>query len=191
MRQPPHDKSVFPVPVSDSTRGRAPSAQAADDQSILLPICAIFRRFLKKRGLKFTTERAVILDTLLTKDSIFEADQLLAEIQQLGHRVSRATVYRTIKHLVEAGIIQEVLLDSHQSHYQLIYGRKPADHLVIVDSGEMIEFYSPQLVALRDRICREHGLQPVGHRFLIYGVRPDHSPAQSDETSDSSDPASN
>jgi len=154
-----------------STMKMNPSTNA-DDPSILLPICAIFRRFLKKRGLKFTTERAVILDTVLSKDSVFEADQLLAEVQQLGHRVSRATVYRTIKHLVEAGIIQEVLLDSRQSHYQLIYGRKPTDHLVVADSGEMIEFYSPELVAIRDRICREHGLQPVGHRFLIYGIRP-------------------
>lgn len=143
---------------------------ATSDTSIVQPLCAIFRRFLKKRGLKFTAERASILDAVLSKDSVFEVDQLMFEMHQAGHRVSKATIYRTIKHLVEAGIIQEVLLDSRQAHYQLIYGRKPMDHLVCVETGDIIEFHDDELAKLRDRISRQHGYRAVGHRFLIYGV---------------------
>ncbi len=142
----------------------------SSDNAILEPLCAIFRRFLKKRGLKFTAERATILDTVLSKDGVFEVDELLFEMHQAGYRVSKATIYRTIKHLVEAGIIQEVLLDSRQAHYQLIYGRKPMDHLVCVDSDEIIEFHDDALIEIRDRIAKQHGLTAVGHRFLIYGV---------------------
>ncbi|MBI1369351.1 MAG: transcriptional repressor [Planctomycetes bacterium] len=144
----------------------------AGDALIVAPLCSIFRRFLKKRGLKFTSERAMILDAVLAKDGLFEAEQLMFEMHAAGHHVSKATIYRTIKHLVEAGIIQEVLLDSKLAHYQLIYGRKPTDHLVNMDTDEVIEFHSPELEALRDQICREHGLEPAGHRLIIYGVKP-------------------
>ncbi len=147
-----------------------PPTPAGSDSTIVQPLCAIFRRFLKKRGLKFTTERALILDTVLSKEGVFEVDQLLFEMHEAGHRVSKATIYRTIKHLVEAGIIQEVLIDSRQAHYQLIYGRKPTDHIVNVDNDQMIEFYSPQIAKLIEQVCREHGLKPVGHRLLVYGT---------------------
>jgi Fur family ferric uptake transcriptional regulator len=145
-----------------------PDAAMTDEPLIVTPLCSIFRRFLKQQGLKFTTERAVILDAVLAKDGVFEVDELMFEMRQQGHRVSKATIYRTIKHLVEAEIIQEVLLDSRQAHYQLVYGREPADHLVNVDTDEIVEIHSDELTAIRDRICAEHGVQAVGHRFLIY-----------------------
>ena len=148
-------------------------AKADTQDAIIQPLCAIFRRFLKKRGLKFTGERATILDAVLAKDGVFEVDQLMFEMHQAGYRVSKATIYRTIKHLVESGIIQEVLLDSRQAHYQLIYGRKPMDHLVCMETGRIIEFHDDELAKIRARIARQHGLKAVGHRFLIYGVSPD------------------
>lgn len=136
-----------------------------------MPLCSIFRRFLKKRGLKFTSERAQILDSVMAKEGLFEAEQLLFEMRTAGHRVSKATIYRTIKHLVESGIIREVLLDSKQAHYQMVYGKKPSDHLVNLSTDEVVEIYCPELAAIRDKVCRERGLEPVGHRFLIYAVR--------------------
>ena len=143
-----------------------------EETPIFIPLCSIFRRFLKKRGLKFTTERALILDAVVSKDDeIFEAEKLLYGMYGAGHRVSKATIYRTLKHLVEAHILREVLLDSKIAHYQLIYGKKPKDHLVCVDDDAMTEFFSPELVELRDKIARQHGLEAVGHRFLIYAVR--------------------
>ena len=140
------------------------------ETTILAPLCSIFRRFLKARNLKYTAERSQILDAVLGKNGLFQAEQLMFEMRRDGHRVSKATIYRTLKHLVEAGIIQQVLLDSKQAHYQLVYGKKPTDHLVNVEDDKVIEFHSPQLVKLRDKICREHDLDPVGHRFLFYAV---------------------
>ncbi len=142
------------------------------DQPIHLPMCAIFRRFLKKRGLKFTPERAKTLDVVLTKHGVFEADELLFEIRAAGHRVSKATIYRTLKHLLEAGLITEVLIDSRQSHYRLSINKEPKGHLVCLESNRIIEFSSDELTAIRDRICEKHGFEPVSHSFVIYGVSP-------------------
>src|SRR5665213_4205525 len=60
------------------------------------PVCAIFRRYLHGEKLKFTPERAMILDAVLRKTALFEAEQLAVDLKQLAHRVSRATVYRTL-----------------------------------------------------------------------------------------------
>ena len=76
---------------------------------IIEPLCAVFRRSLKDVGLKYTPERAQILDTIIELDGLFEADQLLEEVKGKGFRVSKATVYRTLKLLEDSGIIHREL----------------------------------------------------------------------------------
>ncbi len=156
-------------------------AAPADDQMIL-PLCAIFRRFLKRQGLKFTTERALILDAVLSKPGVFEADELLQEMRAADHRVSKATIYRTLKHLLEAKIISEVLIDSRQAHYRLSFGKEPKGHLVCVETNRIIEFSTNELTKLRDSLCKEHGFEPVSHRFVIYGISPEAQQAEQAET---------
>lgn len=137
------------------------------------PLCAVFRRTLKSEGLKYTPERAQILDTILRFDGLFEVDQLLEAVRGAGFRVSKATIYRTIKLLQDAGIIQQVLFHKEQSHYQLIYGSRPNDLLIRRDTGEVTIVDIPELIEIRDRICREHGLTPEGHRFQIFAAGPE------------------
>lgn len=138
---------------------------------IFEPLCAVFRRKLKAEGLKYTPERAQILDTIIRFPGLFEAEELLTAVKKAGFRVSKATIYRTIKLLTEAGIIQRVLFDEEQSHYQLVYGKRPNDLLIRVDTRQVEVIDVPELIELRDRICRERGLEPEGHRFQIFAVR--------------------
>eukprot|EP00752_Nemacystus_decipiens_P016091 g14387.t1 len=154
--------------MSTSQANTAP----ADDFTFTPPMCAIFRRFLKRKGLKFTTERAMILDAVLGKDGVFEADELLTEMRDADHRVSKATIYRTLKHLMESKIIKEVLIDSTRAHYQLAFGQKATGHLVCLETNQIIEFPTEQLDALMNKICKEHGYEPLSHRFVIYGSSP-------------------
>lgn len=149
------------------------------DFQIIEPLCAVFRRKLKAEGLKYTPERARILDAIIGMDGLFEAEQLLAAVRTDGFRISKATVYRTIRLLQEAGIIQRIPIGEDQAHYQLIYGRRPNDLLIRLDAeeeqdsaGVRIEALEiPELIDLRERICRERGLEAQGHRFLIFAVR--------------------
>ena len=157
------------------------------DVAVIEPMCAVFRRHLKSLGQKYTPERAQILDVLLRMDDIFEADRLLDEMRRRGYRVSKATIYRTIKLLQDAGIIQQVLLDSEQAHYQLVYGRKPRDLLIRVDTNQVHAIEVPELVAIRDRICQELGLKPEGHRFQIFAVDPNHQQDLDTSTDDPDD----
>lgn len=159
-----------------------PTTAPPTDDQIFLPVCAIFRRFLKRKGLKFTTERALILDAVLARDEVFEADELLREMREADHRVSKATIYRTLKHLLEAKIISEVLIDSRQAHYRLSFGREPKGHLVCVETNRIIEFPIPELREMAARICAEHGFEPLSHRFVVYGASPE---ARADEQAES------
>lgn len=135
---------------------------------IIEPLCAVFRRKLKSEGLKYTPERARILDTIVSRDGLFEVEALLKDIRQSGHRVSKATVYRTIRLLQDAGILQRVLFDEDQAHYQLVYGRAPHDLLIRLDTRSVESIDVPELIALRERLCRERGLSPRGHRLHIF-----------------------
>ena len=146
-----------------------------------MPPCSVFRRFLKGRGLKYTTERAEILDRVLAFDGHFEVDELVRSMQDRRRHVSKATVYRTIKLLQEAGIVAPALHDGKQSRYQLAHGRSPRDWMVCVRTGRTVDFSSPERVELRDRCCRELGWEPVGHRLEIYANSPEPSPETGNE----------
>ncbi|MBC6953184.1 MAG: transcriptional repressor [Leptolyngbya sp. PLA2] len=154
----------------DSMELRSVATLHDDELSIVEPLCAVFRRKLKSEGLKYTPERAQVLDTIIRFDGLFEAERLLDEVRRSGFRVSKATVYRTLKLLQEAGIIQRVLSGDDQAHYQMVYGSRPNDLLVRVDTGEVVRIDVPELIAIRDRICRQHGLEPRGHRLHVYAA---------------------
>jgi len=147
-----------------------PDDATAGDIEIVEPLCAVFRRTLKAEGLKYTPERAAILDTIIKLDGLFEAETLLDTLKKSGFRVSKATVYRTIKLLEDAGIIQSVLFDREQSHYQLAYGQRPNTLIVNVHTGDVEAVEVPELLAIRDRLCRERGLEPEGLKFQIYAI---------------------
>ncbi|MEM8834997.1 MAG: transcriptional repressor [Planctomycetota bacterium] len=153
---------------------------ALGDLEIMEPLCAVFRRSLRDAGQKYTPERAQILDAILEIDGLFEADQLQTMLRDKGFRVSKATVYRTIKLLQEAQIIRQVLFDSELAHYQLAYGNQPSDLVVRLDTNEVVTINVPELSEIRDRICADLGLVPRGHRFQIYAT---------DRASDSGDDA--
>jgi Fur family ferric uptake transcriptional regulator len=145
---------------------------AESEIAAMAPLCAVFRRYLRSRNLKYTPERADVLDAIIERDDLFEVEELMLEMRRRGYRVSKATIYRTVKLLQEAGIITQALFDPRQAHYRLIYGKAPRDYMVCVRTGRHVEFSDPELIELRNRICARHGWQAVGHRFEIYGTSP-------------------
>ena len=147
-----------------------PAFQSPD---VMAPLCSVFRRYLRSQDLKYTSERADILNAIIAEDGLFEAESLMHSMRRDGYPASKATLYRTVKLLREAGIIQEVTIDGKQSHYQLMYGRKPIDALVCLRTGDRIEFSSDEITAVRDKICKEYGWEPAGHRFVIYATSPE------------------
>jgi Fur family ferric uptake transcriptional regulator len=172
MTRGPHILPNLPRTSSATRRQTAPYE----------PVCAIFRRYLHDQKLKFTPERAMMLDAVLRKEGLFEPEQLVVDLKQLGHRVSRATVYRTLAHLQDAGILKQVFFDNRQSYYEVIAGRQAYDYLICVSTGRVIEFSSEKLRKLRDEICAEQGWDPISHQFHIFGLSPEAKARGTDAT---------
>ena len=160
------------TPSPDGPPDRAVRTASTPD-GLITPVCAIFRRFLKKQNLRFTTERALILEAVMSKPGVFEADELYEEMRTHAARASRATIYRTLKHLLEAGIVREVLIDPGRAHYAMSFGTAPKGHLVCVGTDRVVEFPTERLDAIMQEVCAQHGFDPVSHRFVIYGVSPE------------------
>lgn len=142
-----------------------------DEIRIVAPLCAVFRRKLRSLHQKYTPERARILDAVVCMEGPFQAEQLMAVLKKTGVRVSKATVYRTIKLLQDAGIIQQLLVDAEHAHYVLTYGSGSLCVLVRTDTQQVEELKLPELDALRERLCAERGVRSQGHRFVVYASR--------------------
>ena len=84
-------------------------------------------------------------------------------------RISISTVYRTVKLFEDAGIIERHDFRDGRSRYETVPDEHH-DHLIDLKSGQVIEFHSPEIEALQERIAREHGFKLVDHRLELYGI---------------------
>ena len=130
-----------------------------------------FEEYLQSKGKRTTQQRRALVDHVFSRHEHFDADEL---IEQLGihkkeAKISRATVYRALEELVEAGLLRKMSLGG-RSVYEHDYGYPQHDHLHCTECDALIEFRSKELEQLREAVAREHGFRVTGHRFTVAGV---------------------
>ncbi len=137
-----------------------------------------FREFLEIRGEKLTEPRRILVGHIFDAHKHFDADELVADLHTASRRVSRSTVYRTLRLLVEAGLLRELRL-TNRTVYEHDYGYPEHDHLHCSGCNTIIEFRNDAVRQLSEAVSLEHGFRPVGHRFVITGLCPTCSRARS------------
>lgn len=147
-------------------------------QKVLETVETVFREYLRGRGLKYTAERRLLLEAVMRNDEHFEAEQLLLGMRQATRRVGKATVYRTLKLLVDCGIVREVHFSNKQVHYEHAYGQDPHDHMVCTRCGRIIEFDASEVLRLRTALASRHAFLALSHRFQIRGLCETCGPAE-------------
>ena len=128
-----------------------------------------FREFLEIRGEKLTEPRRVLVRHIFDNHKHFDADELVADLRNAGRQVSRATVYRTLRLLVEAGLLRELRL-TNRTAYEHDFGYPSHDHLHCTECNRVIEFRNDEISRLREAISMEQGFRASGHRFIISGI---------------------
>ena len=130
-----------------------------------------FREYLasRVRPQKFTKQQRDIVRYIFAQHSHFDADQLEQDMRQAGLAVSRATVYRTLNKLVEAGLLRELAFGARR-FYEHDYGYPQHEHLHCEKCGKVIEFQSPDIDNVIRSVCGEHNFQADGHSFVIRGT---------------------
>jgi Fur family ferric uptake transcriptional regulator len=128
-----------------------------------------FREYLASRPKpqRFTEQQRELLEHVFARHSHFDAEELIEQMK--GKRVSRATVYRTLSKLVDAGLLRRIELGD-RTMYDHDYGYPAHDHFVCEQCKTMTEFQSEELEALLDRIAGENQFRPAGHTLVIRGV---------------------
>ena len=135
-----------------------------------LDAAARFSEFLAKNRLRLTRERRTILDEMLQIRGHFDADALLLHFKGRGLPVSRATLYRTLARLVEAGLVHKIEMAQGQARYEVMFGRHHHDHMICLTCGRLIEFESREIERLQEEICRRKGFTMTGHMHQIRGL---------------------
>jgi Fur family transcriptional regulator, ferric uptake regulator len=123
-----------------------------------------FREYLASRSKpqRFTDQQRDLVLFIFQRHSHFDADHLIDELKQAGLRVSRATVYRTLRKLVDAGLLRALELGA-RTYYEHDYGYPQHEHLYCDQCHKMIEFQTPAIETVVRDVCVRHNFQPSGH----------------------------
>ncbi|MFW5661445.1 MAG: Fur family transcriptional regulator [Oceanicaulis sp.] len=122
------------------------------------------------KGLRMTEQRRVIARVLSQADDHPDAEELHRRASAEDNRISLATVYRTVRLFEEAGIIERHDFRDGRSRYEEA-ADEHHDHLIDMNSGEVIEFFDEEIERLQEAIARKLGYKLVDHRLELYGVK--------------------
>lgn len=129
-----------------------------------------FNSFAASKGLRSTRQRDVILDIFLSTHQHVSVEELYLKIKASNPGIGHATVYRTLKLFVEAGLAREILLHDGQTRYEHVMAGEHHDHLVCTGCNGIIEFENETIEKLQDEIAALHGFLIRSHKLEIYGL---------------------
>jgi len=131
---------------------------------------ARLRVVLRRHGLKWTAERREIVQALARSSGHFTADELAGQLHEAGSAASRATVFRALPLLVEAGLVQPRVLGGEVRRYESAFAQPHHDHLVCTRCGRVIEFQFEAFEILQRDVAARHGFTLHGHVHELYGT---------------------
>jgi len=126
--------------------------------------------FCKKKGLRLTAPRRVIIQILLEATDHPDAVELHKRVSQVDPRISLATIYRTLNILREKGAIESHVFADGRTRFETTRASHH-DHFINIETGDVMEFRSDEIERLQEEIARKHGFEIVSHNLDIY-VRP-------------------
>ena len=130
-----------------------------------------FREFLVSRPKpqRYTGQQRELVRHIFEKHSHFDPDELMADLRTAKRTVSRATVYRTLAKLVEAGLLRKIEIGP-RTVYDHDYGYPQHEHLVCDSCHAMIEFQHPAIDAALKQVAAEYNFRVAGHTLVVSGL---------------------
>ncbi|WEX09279.1 Fur family transcriptional regulator [Chelativorans sp. AA-79] len=132
------------------------------------PNKAKYEEELRRAGVRITRPRQVILRILSQTEDHPDAMEIFNRASEVDPSISLSTVYRTMKLLEELGTIHRHAFEGGRARFEQA-SSEHHDHLIDIDTGDVIEFHSTKIEALQDEIARSLGYDIVHHRLELYG----------------------
>ena len=124
----------------------------------------------KQKGVKLTDQRKLIARIMSDSHDHPNVDALYKRVSKIDSKISIATVYRTVKLFEEAGILTKHDFRGGKARYEEL-ADSHHDHLIDVQSGEIVEFVNEEIEKLQKKVAEKLGYQLVDHRLELYGTK--------------------
>ncbi len=123
-----------------------------------------------RKGMRLTDQRKVIAEVMSTSNDHPDVDELHKRVNKIDKKISIATVYRTVKLFEESGILEKHDFKGGKARYEES-PEEHHDHLIDINSGEIIEFVDKEIEILQNKVARKLGYKLVDHKLELYGAK--------------------
>ena len=128
------------------------------------------KKICKDKGLRMTEQRNIIADVVSHIDGHPDVNEIYLKANEKDRNISIATVYRTVKLFEEYGALEKHDFKDGRSRYEAIPDHHH-DHLIDIESGEVLEFSNEQIEEIQESIAAKLGYKLVDHRLELYGTK--------------------
>lgn len=156
--------------MNNHSNGNSIQRDAADENEQGLIMSSAIEKLCIEKNMRMTDQRRVIARVLSEADDHPDVEEVYKRATDIDNQISIATVYRTVRLFEEADILERHDFRDGRSRYELVT-ESHHDHMIDIESGEVIEFVDDEIEQLQKTIAKKLGYKLVDHRMELYGVK--------------------
>ena len=163
----------FQLPYEIILEGSQAMAQATTQtlkQSAVDELQDQLNTYMERKGLRSTSQRRLVSDIFFRTSGHHSIDDVLAMVRAKDPKVGYATVYRTMKLLVECGLANERHFGETVTRFEISLHDHHHDHLICVDCKRIVEFEDDNIEELQRKLAERQGFSLISHKHELYGI---------------------